>query len=194
LQAERSSVREHGESTRKERWTMHRTEKAASKVMGAAKSAKATLESVTGVFKELMREHGEVTALLTRVMMSSESDVRAELFPKIRAELLSHEKGELAEVYPVFKKHEDLAGYAEMHEREAGTLERQIQRLSAMAYDAPEWASAFADLVNAVSHHVKEEESEYFPVASKTLGKKVTEAMTARYEAKKKAVLKEERH
>jgi hypothetical protein len=31
-------------------------------------------------------------------------------------------------------------------------------------------------------------------VLSKTLGKKVTEAMTARYEAKKKAVLKEERH
>ncbi|HEX4448339.1 MAG TPA: hemerythrin domain-containing protein [Polyangiaceae bacterium] len=173
---------------------MHRTEKTASKVMETAKSAKATLEGVTGVFKELMREHGEVTALLARVKMSSDIEVRAELFPKIRAELLSHEKGELAEVYPVFKKHEDLAGYAEMHEREAGTLERQIQRLGAMPYEDPEWASAFADLVNAVSHHVKEEESEYFPAASKTLGKKTTEAMTTRYQAKKNAVLNEERH
>jgi hypothetical protein len=173
---------------------MHRSEKAASEVMGTAKAAKATLEGVTGVFKELMREHGEVTALLMRVKTSSEIDVRRELFPKIREELVSHEKGELAEVYPVFKKHDDLAAFAEMHEREAGALERQIQRLSAMAYDAPEWATTFAELVSAVSHHVKEEEGEYFPVASKTLGTKVTEAMTARYEAKKQAIMKEQRH
>ena len=173
---------------------MHRTQKAASEVMGAAKAAKATLEGVTGVFKQLMREHGEVTALLLRVKTSSEIDVRADLFPKIRAELISHEKGELTEVYPLFRKHAGLAGYAEMHEREAGTLERRIQRLGAIPYEDAEWASAFDDLVNAVAEHVKEEESEYFPVASKTLGKKVTEAMTIRYEAKKKAVLKEEQH
>ena len=28
----------------------------------------------------------------------------------------AHEKGELAEIYPEFRKHPDLAGYAEMHE------------------------------------------------------------------------------
>lgn len=95
---------------------MHRTEKAASKVMGTAKEAKAVLSSVTGVFKELMREHGEVTALLLRVKASSDAEVRSDLFPKIRAELVSHEKGELAEVYPVFRKHEQLAAYAEQHD------------------------------------------------------------------------------
>jgi hypothetical protein len=173
---------------------MHRTEKVVSEVLGVAKAAKAALEGVTGVFKELMREHGEVTALLMRVKTSSEIDVRAELFPKIRAELLAHEKGELSEVYPVFKQHEALASYAEMHEREAGTLERQLQRLAALPYEDPGWTTAFAELVNAVSRHVKEEEGEYFPAASKILGKKATEAMTSRYEEKKKAVLKEERH
>lgn len=172
---------------------MHRTEKAASKVMGTAKEAKAVLSSVTGVFKELMREHGEVTALLLRVKASSDAEVRSELFPKIRAELVSHEKGELAEVYPVFRKHEQLAAYAEQHDREAGTLERMIQRLSAVPYEDPSWPRAFGELVEAVSQHVKEEESEYFPAASRTLGKTATEAMTARYEAKKKAVMKEER-
>ena len=57
---------------------MHRTEKAASKVMGTAKEAKAVLSSVTGVFKELMREHGEVTALLLRVKASSDAEVRSD--------------------------------------------------------------------------------------------------------------------
>jgi hypothetical protein len=45
----------------------HRTEKVVSEVMGAAKNAKAKLEGVHGVFQHLMREHGEVTALLLRV-------------------------------------------------------------------------------------------------------------------------------
>ncbi len=171
---------------------MHRTEKAASALMGSAKAAKATLKGVTGVFKELMREHGEVTALLVRVKMSSDVNLRRELFPKIREELLSHEKGERTVVYPVFKQHEDLAGYAEMHEREAKTLERHIQRLSAMAYEDVGWASAFEDLVNAVSHHVKEEEGEYFPVASRTLGKTVTEGLTRLYDERKKQAVANE--
>jgi hypothetical protein len=172
---------------------MHRTEKAASEILGTMKAAKATIEGATGVFKELMREHGEVTALLLRVKGSSDIEVRRELFPKIREELISHEKGELAEVYPAFKQHEDLAGYAEMHQREAGALERRIQLLSAMAYDDAGWSTAFEDLVNAVSHHVKEEESDFFPVASRTLGKEVTEGLTSRYLAKKQAVAKETR-
>jgi hypothetical protein len=162
--------------------------------MGAAKAFKATIEGVTGVFKQLMREHGEVTALLRRVKMSSDPAVRQELFPTIRAELVAHEKGELIEIYPLFRKHESLAGYAEMHERDSGALERQLQRLSAMPYDDPGWASAFDDLVDAVARHVKEEESEYFPVASRTLGKKVTEALIVRYEAKKKALMNEQLH
>jgi hypothetical protein len=172
---------------------MHRTEKAASTVMGAAKAAKATLENVSGVFKQLMREHGEVTALLLRVKTTSDADVRRELFPKIRQELLSHEKGELAVVYPAFRAHEDLAAYAEMHEREAGALERKIQRLTGIAYDDPAWGPVFTDLVDAVSHHVKEEESEYFPFASRILGKKVTEALTSEYKATKNAVMAETR-
>jgi Hemerythrin HHE cation binding domain len=167
---------------------MHLTEKVASGLMGAAKAAKATLEGATGVFKELMREHGEVTALLIRVKKTSDVGVRRELFPKIREDLVAHEKGELAAVYPVFRTHEDLAAYAEMHEREAGSLERMIQRLSGMAYEDTEWESAFADLMREFSHHVKEEESEYFPVASRTLGKKVTEAMMTPYETAKRAI------
>ncbi len=173
---------------------MHRTEKTASKVMGAAKEAKATLEGVTGVFKELMREHGEAGALLAKLKSSSDIDARAEIFPTLRAALLSHEKGELAEIYPLFRKHPDLAGYAEMHEAEAGALERLLTRMSAMPYEDVSWGESIAELADAVTRHVKEEETEYFPVASKTLGKAETEALTARYEAKRDAVKRQEQH
>ena len=170
---------------------MHRTERAASGVMGAAKAVKATLEGVTGVFRQLMREHGEVSALLRRVKMSTDPAVREELFPVIQTQLIAHERAELVEIYPLFKKHESLASYAEMHEREADALERHLQRLSLLPCDDPGWASAFDDLVDEVARHVHEEENEYFPVASRKLGRKVTEAMTVRYDAKRNAVLRE---
>jgi hypothetical protein len=165
-------------------------EKAASEVFGAVKAAKATLENLHGVFRQLAREHGEVTALLLRVKMTSDVDVRREIFPTIREELLSHEKGELAEVYPAFMQHEELAGYAEMHQREAGTLERMLQRLTGMPYDDAQWGPAFAELTSTVEHHTKEEEDDFFPAASKILGKDAAEQMKTRYLAKKSAVAK----
>jgi len=157
--------------------------------MGAVKAAKATIDNLPGVFKQLTREHGEVTALLLRVKMSSDVKVRRELFPTIREELLAHEKGELAVVYPAFREHEELAGYAEMHEREAGTLERMLQRLSSTAYDDAQWGPTFAELVNTVQRHAKEEEDEFFPVAGRILGKEAAEELKTRYEAKKNAVM-----
>jgi hemerythrin superfamily protein len=167
----------------------NRVEKAASEVMGAVKAAKATIENLHGVFKQLTREHGEVTALLLRVKMSSDVKVRRELFPKIRQELLSHEKGELTVVYPMFRQHEELAGYAEMHEREAGSLEGMITRLGSLSYEDPQWAPAFNELVSAVEHHANEEEDDFFPAANKILGKEVAEDLKTRYVAKKNAVM-----
>jgi hypothetical protein len=170
---------------------MHATEKAASKIMGAAKQIKAAVEGVTGVFKELMREHGEATALLLRIKSTSDIAMRQELFPKLRVELLSHERAELAEIYPVFREHKDLSGYAEMHEQEASALERLILRLDATPFEDVGWAAALSELAEAVSRHVKEEENKFFPAASRILGKTVTEAMTPRYEAKKESFMKE---
>ncbi len=56
-------------------------EKAASKTMGAVKVVKATFKGLDGVFKKLMEEHGEVSALIMRVSASSDSSVRADSLP-----------------------------------------------------------------------------------------------------------------
>jgi|HubBroStandDraft_5_1064220.scaffolds.fasta_scaffold163217_1 hypothetical protein len=164
----------------------NRMEHAASELMGAVKTAKATIENLHGVFKELSREHGEVEALLVRVRMTHDPAVRAALFPKIREELLSHEKGELAVVYPAFREHEDLASYAEMHQAEAGTLERTITELSRVPYDDAQWGPLFARLAAMVARHAKEEEDEFFSVGSRVLGKQVAEEMKVRYDARKR--------
>jgi hypothetical protein len=166
----------------------NRIEKAASEVMGAVKSTKAKIEGLTGVFEHLTREHGEVTALLLRVKLSSDPKVRAELFPKIRLELLSHEKGELAEVYPVFREVTELLAFADEHEAEAGTLETAIDGVSALPYEHRDWAARFAELVDLVSEHVKREENTYFPAAERALGPDAAKQLLSRYEEAKARV------
>jgi hypothetical protein len=160
-------------------------EKAASEVMGAVKSTKARIAGLTGVFQHLAREHGEVTALLLRVKSSSDPKVRSELFPKIRQELLSHEKGELAEVYPAFRGNSELEHIASQHAREASQLEEKINGLSALAYDHPSWGDRFTELVGLVSEHVKEEEGEFFPTAERILGRENADRLLPRYEEAK---------
>jgi hypothetical protein len=165
----------------------NRMEGAASGILGAIKSTKATFEGLTGVFKDLAREHGEVAALLLRVRATSDPAVRRALFPKIREELLSHEEGERAEVYSVFREHEELAGYAEMHARDTAAFERMIDGLSHLDYADSTWGAAFVELTNAVVREAKEEEDEYFPAASRILGAQASEALATRYFAAKQA-------
>ena len=168
----------------------NRLENAASGVLGSLKSAKARIQGLTGVFAQLSREHGEVTALLYRVKASSDPKVRQEFFPKIRTELLAHEEGELAEVYPAFRRDERLARYAVEHEAEAQELERQILVISRTDYGDPSWPQLFSQLVERVSQHVKEEEGTFFPAANRVLGREESERILTRYDLAKTNAMK----
>jgi hypothetical protein len=168
-----------------------RTDEMASKVVGAVKAIKATFEGLSGVFKELVKEHGEVGALLMRVKMSSDEQVRREVFPQIRSELLSHEKGELREVYPIFRQHPELQQFAAEHDKEATELEQMLNELSALPVNDPSWSSRFDKLFEMVKQHVKEEEDDYFPTAEKVLGKDESERMDERFLKVKKEVMQQ---
>jgi hypothetical protein len=165
-------------------------EKVASKASGAIRATKARVERETGVFEQLTREHGEVIALLERVRMSSELEVRAALMPRIRAELLSHEKGEATDVYPIFRQHEDLADFAEEHDTDVEQLEEAIAQLFALGYEDELWPSRFDDLYDLVTRHIREEEEEYFPAASHALGRDQSEQILRRYQMTKAGALK----
>ena len=167
-----------------------RMEKMAPEALGAVEATKARAKGLTGVFEQLTREHGEVIAMLMRVRMSSELEVRSGLMPKIRAELLSHEAGEMTDVYPVFRQHEDLADFAEEHQMEAEQLEETIAQLSAVPYEDELWPSRFDDLYDLVTRHVREEEEEYFPSASRALGREESERILTRYQVTKARVMK----
>ena len=164
-------------------------EHAASKIMGAAKQAKSAVKGLSGVFRTLMQEHGEVSALLLRLKGSDDLELRRRLFPLIRKELLSHEKGELAVVYPIFEQYPETAELAIHHNQEAQSMETLIQRLHELEYDSPSWGPMFEELVAAVQHHVQEEENNFFPKGELAFGSKKSEELETRYMATKQDVI-----
>lgn len=155
-----------------------------SKGKGTMKGAEARLRGLVGVFRVLSEQHGEVTALLHRVKRDAAK--RSELWPKIRQELVSHEKGELREVYPVFREHGQLLALAERHEAEASQLSVLIDRIHTTEMPSAEWGQLFDQLVDMVEQHVKEEEGEFFPKAQEVLGGERAKEIERRFLAAKK--------
>ena len=157
-----------------------------SKGMGTAKKMEARLRGLVGVFKTLSEQHGEAFALLRRVQ--GDASKRVALWPKIRQELLSHEKAELREVYPVLSEHAETRPLALQHDAEASELSMLIDRIHATEISSEEWGLLFDQLVELVERHVQEEEHEIFPRAQEAIGAPRARDIEARFLAAKKQV------
>ena len=154
------------------------------KSSGTAKAVEARFRGLVGVFKALAEEHGEAGALLKR--LKSDPARRADLWPKIRQELLSHEKAELREVYPVLREYAETRALADRHDAEASELSALIDRLEATSIAAPEWDPMLDRLIDLVEHHVEQEERDIFPKAQQAIGTERAKAIEPRFLAAKK--------
>lgn len=163
-------------------------EQVAAKLFGKAKVAKGAIEGLHGVFTTLMEEHGQVTALLLRVRGSTDAGVRRELWPQIRAELLSHERAELEVVYAAFRAHPEIAQITDTHDQDAGRLDAAITQLHEMTFEDPLWNQRFEQLVKLVQQHVHEEEVEYFREGNRVFGEQSAQ-LDEQFKLRKEAVL-----
>src|SRR3977135_2466990 len=98
LALEAGRARAHGAAARpmqsigtKEMPMPNRMDSMLSKGAGVMKGVKARLEGLTGVFKTLAEQHGEVTAMLKR--LQSKPEKKAELWPEIRRARLAQQGG-----------------------------------------------------------------------------------------------------
>jgi hypothetical protein len=153
---------------------------------GTVRAAEARLRGLVGVFKVLSEQHGEAGALLKRV--KHDPAKRAELWPKIRLELVSHEKAELREVYPVLREHDRTRALAERHEAEASQLSALIERIHATEMASAEWLQLFEQLIDQVEQHVTEEENDIFPKAQEVIGAARAKEIEPRFLAAKKQI------
>ena len=155
--------------------------------MGTVNAMKAGFNGLRGVFLHLAEEHGEVASLMKRVSKTTDAQVRSEHWPQIRAELLSHERAELAEVYASLSGYEALRELVASHNEEAWQIEVAIAAVDAQDAATPAWGMAFEHLFALVQRHVREEESDFFPRAQEVLSEEDSQAMRTRYELLKKS-------
>src|SRR5258705_11812555 len=148
----------HPIAVKKEIPMANRMDSMMSKGAGMMKGVKARLDGLTGVFKTLSEQHGEVTAMLKR--LQSKPEKKPELWPDIRREILSHERGEMREVYPVLRQHVQTRSLAEQHDQEAAEMERLVERIDVAVAD--EWRPLFDQLVELVIRHTNHEENDIF--------------------------------
>jgi len=154
--------------------------------MGKVKAVKARLSGLVGVFKTLAEQHGEVTALLERAKTSDEKFT--ELWPTNRRELLSHEKAEMREVYPVLRARDATRQLAEHHDAEAAKLEQLIANVDELAVASPARRELFQQLIDTVIEHAHEEETDIFPKAQEAIGKSQAEDLNAKFLGAKRQI------
>ncbi len=136
-------------------------------------------ELLVGVFRVLCDEHAAIGALLEQLKSAPEQ--RMELWPTIRAELLSHERGEVREVYPVVRAKIGTRALADLHDFEAREMEDLITELEMIAVHTPEWLEVFVDLADEVMAHAHAEESDLFPQIQHALGPDVADRLEATF-------------
>jgi hemerythrin superfamily protein len=109
----------------------------------------------------IMQDHREVERLFDE--LKSHPEKRPLLVPVLTALLTAHSRAEEAEVYPVAR---DEAGEAEEvahSQEEHAQAEQLLARLADADPQSPTFDQVLTELVEAVTHHVEEEESKVLP-------------------------------
>ncbi len=167
----------------------HVWEKLESKFTELPRSVSEGFGGLHGVFQTLMEEHGEMSALLLRVNSSSDESVYKELYPTIRSELLAHETGELAAIYPFLLHYPEISELVAAHAKEANELRSAITALDVLHYDDARWKLGFERLVALVRDHVEVEENDFFPRAQAAIGRQAAEMLLMAYQESKSAIM-----
>jgi hemerythrin superfamily protein len=111
----------------------------------------------------LKQDHQKVKGLFQEIRQATDEAKRKELFDKIDTELEMHAHIEETVFYPAIEEHEEFKGMVaealEEHKK-AKTLLDELEELGADNHD---FGSKLQLLMEAVEHHVAEEEGEMFP-------------------------------
>lgn len=115
----------------------------------------------------IMQDHREVERLFE--VLQREPEKRAATVPVLVTLLTAHSRAEEAEVYPAAREEagaEDLVAHSQQEHAEA---DRLLQRLATCDPATSEFDAILEDLVDAVTHHVEEEESDVLPAMTEGL-------------------------
>ena len=113
------------------------------------------------VVELIMADHREAEKLFERMM--ADRDERPMLVPVVTALLIAHSRAEEAEVYPVARDEAGESDEVAHSQEEHAEAEAILERLKATDHNSDEFDDLLEELIDAVTHHVEEEESSVLP-------------------------------
>jgi hemerythrin superfamily protein len=113
------------------------------------------------VVELIMQDHREVERLFEELRTQPEK--RAGSVPVLVTLLTAHSRAEEAEVYPVARDEAGAADKVAHSQREHAEADEILEQLAAADPQSAQFEETLAKLVEAVTHHVEEEESTVLP-------------------------------
>lgn len=141
-------------------------------------------------FVMLKADHREVEALFAKLEETTERGVKArtELFQKLHHDLLTHMLVEEIALYPALKEVKPARALAFEGVEEHNVAKFLLEALASLPVDSEEWTAKLAVLRENVEHHVKEEESDLFPEATKALSAEQKVVLAEHLESEKRRI------
>jgi hemerythrin superfamily protein len=115
----------------------------------------------------IMQDHREVERLFDE--LKNHPEKRPLLTPVLCGLLVAHSRAEESEVYPVAKDEAGETDEVEHSQEEHAEAERLLAELLDCEYDSPQYDEKLQKVVEAVTHHVEEEEKTVLPGMRKGL-------------------------
>lgn len=109
----------------------------------------------------IMQDHREVERLFDELKANPEK--RPNLLPVLTTLLTAHSRAEEAEVYPVAAEEAGEKEEVSHSQQEHLEADQLLAKLAATPPESPAFDEALQNLVDAVSHHVEEEETKVLP-------------------------------
>lgn len=109
----------------------------------------------------ITQDHREVERLFDELRTHSEK--RALLVPVLTSILIAHSRAEESEVYPVARQEADEADEVEHSQEEHAEAEQLLAHLATLDPGSGKFDDALREVIDAVTHHVEEEESNVLP-------------------------------
>jgi hemerythrin superfamily protein len=109
----------------------------------------------------IMNDHREVERLFDE--LKDEPQKRPNLLPVLTTLLTAHSRAEEAEVYPAAAKEAGEADDVAHSQEEHIEADELLAKLKDTDPSSPDFDSALQELIDAVSHHVEEEETKVLP-------------------------------
>lgn len=116
------------------------------------------------IYEALKKDHQSVRALLSQLLQSDDDNKerREALVERIRDELIPHARAEEAVLYNSLREIESAKSLAAEGYTEHAAAEALLRTLQGAVKINMGWREVAVRLNNALEHHIREEETEYF--------------------------------